>query len=390
MTNNPMSVSAATGRSAWGMISVVGVLLLLLVLVGIRGMVTGVQEQELQESRRVIHDIRRELDSLRNERRTVLDSVAELRALHSLLNTEVVALRESRSQYFSDTRERVVADVIDRIDRELREMEIEARRAIEYRALLEWLNVGRSLAVQHHVPQVDLAAEAATIARLEKREKPYLDRFERLLTLTDSLRDAGEDLSRRVASTIALSAALDTASIFGDSVHSIRRDRTERSQLELNRTMARGDWLRASPPNWRNWSYGVTFEDLTSETSVDEPGSLFSRLQAFHEEILENGPETTSALTVFESILDFPTMERLLPEDRQSLERRIRLFLEQRSDVIGVPLEVRVQDIDDPTIVVRAGETVLENVAGARSELIALRRAMLLTEASLNEGVSLR
>ncbi len=379
MTDKPVSLPAARRRSAWGVVSVLGALLLLFILVGIRGMATGVQEQELRESRRVIHDIRRELDSLRNERGTVLDSVAELRAVRSALNTEVVALRESRSQYFSDTRERVVADVVDRISRELGEMETKARRATEYQALLEWLDAGRHLAAQHQVPRVDRAEEAATIARLEEREKPYMDRFQRLLTLADSMRDAGEDARRRVANTMALSAALDTARIFGDSVYSILSARAERSRLAVNRTRAWSDWLGESPPSWRDWTYGVTFEDLTSETVDHEPESLFSRLQGFHEEILATEPEPVSAVTVFESVLDLPPLERLLPEDRQSLQGRIRLFLEQRGDIIGVPLEVRVQDRLDPTTVVRAGATVLENVAAARSELIALRRAILFS-----------
>ena len=381
MTDKPVSVPTATRRSAWGMVSVLGAALLLFVLIGIRGGVTGVDEQELQESRRVIHDIRRELDSLRNERRTVLDSVAELRAVRSLLNTEVVALRESRSQYFSDTRERVVADVVDRIDRELGEIEKKARRATEYQALLEWLDAGRHLAAQHHVPRVDSAAEAATMARLKEREQPYLDRFRRLAALSDSLRDADEDVRRQISNTMARSAALDTARVFSDSVLSILSARSDRAMLAVNRTRAWSDWLSASPPSWRVWSYGVTFEDLAMETVAHEPESLLSRLQGFHEEILEKGSEPTNALTLFASILDLPPLERLLPEDRQSLQRRIRLFLEQRGDIIGVPLEVRVEDIDDPTTVVRVGATVLENVAAARAELIALRRAMLLTGA---------
>ena len=180
MSDKLVDVPAAPLRSAWGMVSVLGALLLLAIFVGIRGTVTGMQEQELRESRRVIHDIRRELDSLRNERRTVLDSVAELRAVRSSLSTEVMALRESRSQYLSDTRHRVVVDVVDLINRELGEMETEARRATEYQELLGWLSAGRSLAAQHHVPRVDSAAEAATIARLEERRKPYRDRFHRL------------------------------------------------------------------------------------------------------------------------------------------------------------------------------------------------------------------
>ena len=384
MTDKPVSVPAATRRSAWGMVSVLGAVLLLFILVAIRGTVTGVQEQELQESRRVIHDIRTELDSLRNERRTVLDSIAELRAERSSLNaevvslnTEVVALRESRSQYLSDARERVVVDVVDRIDRELGEMETEARRATEYEALVEWLDAGRHLAAQHHVPRVDSALEAATIARLEERAQPYRDRFRRLTAQSDSLRDADEDDRRTNFNT--LMAALDTARVFGDSVLSILDARIKRADLAVDRIMASNDWLSAVPPSWRSWSYGVTFEDLASQTVAHEPESLFARLQVFHEEILKKGPEPTNALTVFESILDLPPLERLLPEDRQSLQRGIRFFLEQRGDLIGVPLEVRVEDIDDPTTVVRAGATVLENVAAARAELIALRRAMLLT-----------
>lgn len=374
MPDKPASVPARTRRSAWGMVSVLGAVLLLFILVGIRGMVTGVQDEELQESRRVIHDIRTELDSLRSERRTVRDSVAELRAVRSSLNaevvslnTEMVALREARSQYFSDTRARVVADVVDRIDRELREMETEARRATEYQALLEWLDAGRHLAVQHRLPRVDSAAEAATLARLKERAQPYLDR-------SDSLQDAGEGGRRFIA-------ALDTALVFTDSVSSILRARSERAGLAVDRTMAWRDWLSTGPPSWRVWSYGVTFEDLAIETVADEPESLLSRLQVFDEEILEKGSEPTSALILFESILDLPALERLLPEDRQSLQRRIQLFLEQRGGVIGIPLEVRVEDIDDPTTVVRAGATVLENIAVARSELVALRRAMLLTGA---------
>ena len=366
------------------MVSVLGALVLLFILLWIRGTVTGIQEQELQESRRVIHDIRTELDSLRNERRTVLDSVAELRAVRSSLNaevvslnTEVVVLRESRSQYFSDTRQRVVADVVDRIDRELGELETEARRATEYQALLEWLDAGRNLAVQHHVPRVDTAAEAATIVRLKERERPYVDRFRRLVALSDSLRDAGEEGRRSIANTMALSAALDTARVFSDSVMSILNARTERAMSAVNRTRARSDWLGAGPPSWRVWSYGVTFEELAIETGIHEPESLLYRLQVFHEEILERESEPRSALTLFASISDLPPLRRLLPEDRQSLQRRVRLFLEQRGDVIGVPLEVRVEDIDDATTVVLAGTTVLENIAAVRSELDALRRAML-------------
>lgn len=384
MTDRPVSGSAATQRSAWGMVSVLGALFLLFILLWIRGTVTGVQEQELQESRRVIHDIRTELDSLRNERRTVLDSVAELRAVRSSLNaevvslnTEVVDLRESRSQYFSDTRQRVVADVVDRIDRELGELETEARRATEYQALLEWLDAGRNLAVQHHVPRVDSAAEAATIARLKERERPYMDRFRRLEALSDSLRDAGEEGRRQVANIMALSAALDTARVFSDSVLSILNARTERAMLAVNRTTAWSDWLGVGPPSWRVWSYGVTFEELAIETDMHEPESLHYRLQVFHEEILERESQPMSALTLFASISDLPPLGRLLPEDRQSLQRRVRLFLEQRGDVIGVPLEVRVDDIDDATTVVLAGTTVLENIASARSELVALRGTML-------------
>lgn len=386
MTDRPVGGSAATRRSAWGMVSVLGALVLLFILLWIRGTVTGVQEQELQESRRVIHDIRTELDSLRNERRTVMDSVAELRAVRSSLNaevvslnTEVVALRESRSQYFSDTRQRVVADVVDRIDRELGELEMEARRATEYQALLEWLDAGRNLAVQHRIPRVDTAAEAATIVRLKERERPYMDRFRRLVALSDSLRDAGEEGRRQIANTMALSAALDTARVFSDSVMSILNARTERAMSAVNRTTARSDWLGAGPPSWRVWSYGVTFEELAIETDIHEPESLLYRLQVFHEEILERESEPRSALTLFASISSLPPLRRLLPEDRQSLQRGVRLFLEQRGDVIGVPLEVRVEDIDDATTVVLAGTTVLENIAAARSELVALREAMLLT-----------
>ena len=122
----------------------------------------------------------------------------------------------------------------------------------------------------------------------------------------------------------------------------------------------------------------MTFEDLASERAVREPESLFSRLQVFRETILENEREPTSALTLLETMLDLPPLERLLPEDQQSLQRRIRSFLDQRGTRITLPLQVRVQRIDEPAVVVRAGARVLENVAVARSELMALRRALLL------------
>lgn len=378
MTDKPGREHSVTWRSGWSIVSVLGVVVLLSTLVGLRWKATGVREQEFQESRRVIHEIRRELDSLRGERRTVLDSVAELRSLRSSLNAEITRLRTARSQYFSDTRQHVVVDLVDRIDHELEALEAAARRATEYQELIEWLDDGRRLAAQHNMPRVDSVAEAATMARLREREKPYLDRFRRLLVVTDSMRVGGEDVRRQIANTLAGSAALDTAFIFSDSISAIVDARVERAELATNRIIAWGNWVSASPPSWRDWSYGVTFDELANEGGIHEPESLLSRLQVFEESILEEAREAQTALTLFESMLRLPPLDRLLPEDQHSLRIRIRLFLDQRSEVIRIPLEVRVQEIDEPMGVVRAGATVLENVAVARSELMALRRAMLL------------
>ncbi len=350
--------------------------MLLVTLIGIR---LFAPQQELRESRRVIYDIRTELDSLGNELRAVLDSVSDLRATRSSLSTEVMSLREDRSQYFSDTYERVVVDVYDIAIRELETLEDEVHRAIQYQELLEWLEVGRQLELEHRVPEVDSITELATLARVRAQERFFRDRFFQLAALSDSMREASDDVLTWSANAPAMSAASDTARIFADSVLSILAVRSERSRATVDRIFAQREWSFAPPSAWREWWLGVTFDELSNEPEVPDSESPFFRLHAFQERIVERDPEPLSALVVFQSMLDLPPLDRLLPQDRVSLQSQIQLFLNQRRDVLVAPLEPRVEDIDEPSAVVQAGTTVLDNIAAARSELVALRTAMFLT-----------
>ena len=313
--------------------------MLLFTIIGIRlVVVTAVPEQELSESRRVIHDIRTELDSLRNDRRIVFDSVSELRATRSSLATEVMALREARSQYFSDTHTRVVVDLVDTVLRDLRTLEAEARRAIEYHEILEWLEAGRRLAAAHRVPQADSIAESTALARFHEHERFYWDRSQQLSALSDSMREAGDDILTLLETSSATSAALDTAIIHNDSALSILRARSERATAVWAGATAQREWLIARPPAWGEWWLGVTFDELSNEPAVSDSESPFFRLRAFQERLVEREPEPLSGLVVFQSMLDLPPLDRLLPQDRMSLQGQIRLFLNQRRDVLVAPL----------------------------------------------------
>ena len=365
--------------SVWYMVSILGTITILLSLIGIRYLVvTGDPQQELREARRVIYDTSIELESTRNELRTVSDSVRELRAVQSLLATEVASLREDLGQYYSDTHARVVVDLYDITVQELEALEDAAHRAIQYHDLLEWLEEGRRLQAEHQVPQVDTIEESATLARLQERQRVFRDRFRQLSERQDSMREAGDDFLTWTGSSTVMFAASDTARFIGDSVFSIWDARSERSRATRERIVAQYEWSIGSPTAWREFRFGVSFDQLRNEDETPDSESPFSRLHSFQESIVAGEPGPLSAMLVFLSMLDLPPLDRLLPRDRLAFESQIQLFLNQRREILAAPLEVRIESIDEPMAVVGTGTTVLDNLAAAHSELTDLRRAILL------------
>ena len=363
----------------WSIVSILGTVVLVLFLIGVRYfVVTGAPQEGLREARRVIYDTSIELEAIRNELSTVFDSVRELRETRSSLATEVASLREDRSQYYSDTHARVVVDLYDITVQELETLEDVARRAIQYQELLEWLEAGRRLEAEHQVSQVDTIAELATLARLQERQRVVRDRNLQLWAQQDSMREAADDVLTWTANTTVIFAAFDTARSFGDSVSSILGARSERARAAWERVVEQNDWSVSSPTAWREFRFGLSFDQLRNEPVTPDPESPFSRLNSFRERIVAGEPGPLSAMLVFQSMLDRAPLDRLLPRDRVAFERQIQLFLNQRREVLAAPLEVRIESIDEPMAVVRAGTAVLDNLAAARSELTALRRAMLL------------